>query len=463
MKIILKHPSETTPGNQDFSVFTEVIPESMDARRLAEQFCRLGRQRKGCFLIRLDMDSAAFCHLKAEEKRQMVRILVRSMYQGAYLFRKEGLKELQKGDVFEMRENLANFGSAVFYLESSAAEDSGLIRAVRYGELEGRCIAYARSLGNLPANYLGAEEFSAYMEKLAEELGVTCRILDGMELKRQGFGGILAVNQGSDREAKLAVLTRKCVPGQPFTALVGKGVLFDSGGYHLKSAEAMEGMKFDMCGAANVLEAFEILAREETKENIMAVLPLAENAIGPKACRMGDVITMLDGTTVEVCNTDAEGRLILADALVYAQRQGAQRIVDLATLTYSCHNALGDRMTGMFSNDDFMSSSFICAAGEAGEPVWRLPMDSYYRELLARSSTADLANYAPGKGAGASVAACFLESFIREGVKWVHLDAVGPSVMRGKDERLAEGATGANIASIVTFLEKGNRDDGLSI
>ncbi len=175
------------------------------------------------------------------------------------------------------------------------------------------------------------------------------------------------------------------------------------------------------------------------------------------------MITMLDGTTVEVCNTDAEGRLILADALVYAQRQGARRMADLATLTYSCHNAVGDRMTGMFSNDDFMSSSFICAAGEAGELVWRLPLDSHYRELLARSSTADLANYAPGKGAGASVAACFLESFIREGVKWVHLDAVGPSVMRGKDERLAEGATGANIASIVTFLEKGNRDDGLSI
>ena len=146
MKIILKHPSETVPGNHDSSVFTEVIPESMDARRLAEQFCRLGRQRKGCFLIRLDIDSAAFYRLKAEEQRQMVRLLVRSMYQGAYRFRKEGLKELQKGDVFGMRESLADFGSAVFYLESSAAEDSGFKRAVRYGELEGRCIAYARSL-----------------------------------------------------------------------------------------------------------------------------------------------------------------------------------------------------------------------------------------------------------------------------------------------------------------------------
>ena len=131
----------------------------------------------------------------------------------------------------------------------------------------------------------------------------------------------------------MALLIRECVPGQAFTALVGKGILFDSGGYHLKSMKSMEGMKFDMCGAANVLEAFEILVREDTKENLMAVLPLAENAIGPQACRMGAVITMLDGTTVEIYNTDAEGRLILADALAYAQQQGAGRIVDLATLT----------------------------------------------------------------------------------------------------------------------------------
>ena len=155
MKIILKHPSETVPGNHDSSVFTEVIPESMDARRLAEQFCRLGRQRKGCFLIRLDIDSAAFYRLKAEEQRQMVRLLVRSMYQGAYRFRKEGLKELQKGDVFGMRESLADFGSAVFYLESSAAEDSGFIRAVRYGELEEMyclCQKPWQSSGQLPGS-----------------------------------------------------------------------------------------------------------------------------------------------------------------------------------------------------------------------------------------------------------------------------------------------------------------------
>ena len=456
MKIILKCPEGVVPGGADTAVCTEVIPESMDACRLAEQFCRLGRQREGCFLIRLDGDGTASLPLKAETQIQMVRVMVRSLYQGAYSLRKEGMKELKKEDIFGMREILQDFGNAVFYIESDAAEDSGLIRAVRYGELEGKCIAYARSLGNLPANYLGTEEFAGYIRTLAGKLGVSCRILDHMDLKEQGFGGILAVNQGSARGAKMALLIRECVPGQAFTALVGKGILFDSGGYHLKSMKSMEGMKFDMCGAANVLEAFEILVREDTKENLMAVLPLAENAIGPQACRMGDVITMLDGTTVEIYNTDAEGRLILADALAYAQQQGAGRIVDLATLTYSCHNALGDRVTGMFSNDERMSSDFIDAAGEAGEPVWRLPLGSHYRELLAWSSTADLANYAPEKGAGASVAACFLESFIREGVEWLHLDAVGPSVMREKDERMADGATGANIATIVTFLEKGN-------
>ncbi len=454
MKFILKYLQTSGMGALDMPACTEVIPDHTDAGRLAEQFNRLGKQRGDCFKIPLDK-------IPLEQQSEAARLIVRAVCQGAYRFRKEGLKDLQGKDIFRMRESLADFGDTVFYIESHGAEDAELERAVRYGELEGRCMAHARSLGNLPANYLGTEEFTAYIRDLGADLGVACRILGREELKAQGFGGILAVNRGSAQEPKLAVLTAERGLERPLTALVGKGILFDSGGYHLKSIEAMEGMKFDMCGAANVLEAFEILVREGTKENLMAVLPLAENAIGPEACRMGDVITMGNGCTVEIYNTDAEGRLILADALVYAQQQGAERILDLATLTYSCQAALGDNMTGMFSNDDFVSSGFACAARKAGERVWRLPLDRHYRELLAWSNTADLANYAPGKSAGASVAACFLEEFIQEGVAWIHLDAVGPSVMRGKDDRMAEGATGANIASIVTFLEKGNRDDGL--
>lgn len=454
MKFILKCPQTSGTETLDIPVCTEVIPDHTDAGRLAEQFNRLGKQRGDCFRIPLD-------GIPLEQQREAARLIVRSVFQGAYRFRKEGLKDLQGKDIFGMRESLADFGDTVFYIESHAAEDEGLKRAVRYGELEGRCIAHARSLGNLPANYLGTEELSAYIRNLGGDLGAECRILGREELKAQGFGGILAVNRGSAQEPKLAVLTTERVLGRPLTALVGKGILFDSGGYHLKSIGAIEGMKFDMCGAANVLGVFEILVREGTNENLLAVLPLAENAIGPEACRMGDVITMGNGCTVEIYNTDAEGRLILGDALVYAQQQGADRILDLATLTYSCQAALGDNMTGMFSNDDLASSGFACAARKAGERVWRLPMDSHYRELLSWSNTADLANYAPGKGAGASVAACFLEEFIQEGVAWIHLDAVGPSVMREKDDRMAEGATGANIASVVTFLEKGNWDDGL--
>ncbi|MFQ7501396.1 MAG: hypothetical protein ACLRNP_21080, partial [Blautia coccoides] len=225
MKIILKCPEGVVPGGADTAVCTEVIPESMDACRLAEQFCRLGRQREGCFLIRLDGDGTASLPLKEETQIQMVRVMVRSLYQGAYSLRKEGMKELKKEDIFGMREILQDFGNAVFYIESDAAEDSGLIRAVRYGELEGKCIAYARSLGNLPANYLGTEEFAGYIRNLAGKLGVSCRILDHMDLKEQGFGGILAVNQGSARGAKMALLIRECVPGQAFTALVGKGIL----------------------------------------------------------------------------------------------------------------------------------------------------------------------------------------------------------------------------------------------
>lgn len=423
---------------------TVVRPVADSFRGMAEQFCRLGKERgDGCDIL-LDIPG-----ISPETKMEAARLLVQSLYQGAYRFRRAALKELAGKPLFPARDSLADYGNGVYRLFSR----DDLTAAVAKGEEEGRLIGYARSLGNLPSNYLGTEEFTCYAAMMAEYRFVRCQIIGEQELSRMGCGGILSINQGMSQKVAMAVLTYEGAPGTPYTALIGKGVFFDSGGYHLKSMADMEGMKFDMCGAAGMLEAFEAIAAAKVCINLMAVLPLAENLIGPGAVRMGDVAVMMSGKTVEIYNTDAEGRLLLADALTYAQSVGTACLIDLATLTYSCRNALGDSFTGGFCNDDGLWEAYCLAADSAGEPVWRLPLDDSYHRLLARSDCADLANYAPGTGGGASVAACFLEEFVREGQRWIHLDAVGPSVIRQETEGMAKGASGANIASVIRFLE----------
>lgn len=186
----------------------------------------------------------------------------------------------------------------------------------------------------------------------------------------------------------------------------------------------------------------------------MVILTLAENVISSDAVKMGDVITTLAGKTVEIYNTDAEGRLVLCDGITYAQRQKAAFVLDMATLTYSAHAALGDSFTGLFVNDEDLLNHWLEAARESEEKFWRLPLDSCYHKLLEWSTVADFANYAPGKGAGASVAACFLEKFVDPGTRWIHLDMAGPSVIRSETEEMREGASGAGIITIVKFLEK---------
>lgn len=409
---------------------------------LARDFQKLGRSGTGRYQVLLD-------EIFGQGRGAAARLIVRALYQGAYCFRKEALKEFNGKTVYEMRDELASYGDAEIVLVSK----ENLEEDIRCGEWEGRCIGYARSLGNLPNNYLHTEEMAAYAKALGKELDCFVDILRDESLKALSGGGILAVNQGSSREAAMVVLRYEGAPGKPTTALVGKGVMFDSGGYHLKNMDGMQNMKLDMCGAANVLETFEILVRGGVKKNVIAILVLVENVIGPEACKMGDVVTMMGGQTVEIYNTDAEGRLILADGLEYAQRMGATQVIDAATLTYSCQAALGDCVTGTFCNDDEWYKAWEQAARNAGEKIWRLPLDQIYHEYLKWPLCADISNYAPGKAAGASVAACFLEEFIYPETVWIHLDMVGPAVNRGDQEQIAEGATGAMIASLVYFLQ----------
>ena len=442
-------------------------PESRSLRpeqgeSLSSFFRKLGKKGGSDCQIRLDQ-----LGLTSEELIQAVEHGVCGLYDGAYRFKKEALKGLNRKEIYESRDSLADYGETCYTL---VVGNSGAIesRENRYtgisdemwkqilfrGKNMGKCRGYARTLGNLPNNYLRTEDLVRYAENLAENLGVFCRTLRNRELEELNCGGLLAVNQGSNREAAMVILQYEGLPGGELIALVGKGLMFDSGGYHLKPMEGMSGMKFDMCGAAGVLEAFEILVRNKVKKNLMVILTLAENVISSDAVKMGDVITTLAGKTVEIYNTDAEGRLVLCDGITYAQQQKAAFVLDMATLTYSAHAALGDSFTGLFVNDEDLLNPWMEAARESKEMFWRLPLDSYYHKLLEWSTVADFANYAPGKGAGASVAACFLEKFVKPGTRWIHLDMVGPSVIRSETEEMREGASGAGIITIVKFLEK---------
>lgn len=405
------------------------------------------------FFRRLGKKEKEGCQILSDISADLLRPAVSALYDGAYSFSREGLRRLDPCRIFEKRDSLADFGDGEFTFLLSP-HDTAKSKAIEEGSRHGICKGYARTLGNLPNNYLRTEHMEAYALKLAEELDISCQVLHDQELQNLGCGGLLAVNQGSLRQAAMVILNYQgSTKEEPPVALAGKGLMFDSGGYHLKSPEGMNGMKYDMCGAAGVLEAFELLVRKKVKKNLTAILLLAENVISPDALKMGDVITTLSGKTVEIYNTDAEGRLVLADGLTYAQSQNASLVIDLATLTYSAQAALGDSITGLFCNDETIYGQWTASAQKTGEKFWRLPLDSSYHRQLEWSVCADFANYAPGKGGGASLAACFLEKFIREGTRWIHLDMVGPSVVRSQTDEMAEGASGVCIDTLVEFVE----------
>lgn len=412
---------------------------------LFELFQGFGKQTENDYQIILDG-----LNFKNHTLSQVVETMVRAMYLGAYTFSKATLAEAESNRIFSIRDRLKDEKNTLtFTLVCTTDLQSSIDKAVNYGE----CINYARMLGDIPNNYLHVEQFAEYASDLSEKYQLTCEILGDKELKVIHSGGILGVNAGSTDEAKLITLYYEGCKEAPVTALIGKGVMFDSGGTHLKSISGMDGMKYDMCGAANVLSAFEIAVRQKSKKNILAVMPAVENLLSPSACKMGDVLTTMSGKTVEVYNTDAEGRLILCDAITYAIKKGADSMIDLATLTYSCQRTFGTEISGVFSNNDDFCEAFAKKAKEQCEKVWRLPLDDIYHKWIHRTQTADIINYAPGCDGGASVAACFLEEFVENEIPWIHLDIVGTAVNRSESKLQSIGATGVLAASIAAFIE----------
>ena len=392
-------------------------------------------------------------HIEGIKEEELLQVAVQALFEGAYTFNKKALTKVTSENIFSMREALTDEKEGLTITIITNIKSSLCKKAIKKGITYGKAINRARTLSNLPNNYLHVKEFSKYAKELAKAYGLEYEVLGDEELKALNCGGILSVNAGSDEEANLIVLKYNGAKNKHLNAIIGKGVMFDAGGYHLKSLEGMDGMKYDMCGAANVLGVIEIAAALKYNTNLMVVIPAVENIINQNATKMGDVVTTMSGKTVEVWNTDAEGRLILCDALTYAIRQGATKLIDLATLTYSCQGALGSEISGIFSNCEAFYEAFLKHVNKTGEKVWRLPLDAIYHKLLKNTKTADLINYAPGYGAGASVAACFLEEFIEGNLPWIHLDTVGTAVCRSESEDREKGATGVLISTIASYLE----------
>jgi leucyl aminopeptidase len=326
--------------------------------------------------------------------------------------------------------------------------DATLVRA---GVALGTAIAngsdLARDLGNRPANVCTPSHLAAEATKLAKRFAkMDVKILDERDMRRLGMGALLSVTQGAAEPPRLIVLTYQgATAKQPPVALCGKGVTFDTGGISIKPAAKMDEMKFDMCGAAGVLGAMAALGELRTPINVVALVPACENMPSGTATRPGDIVKSLSGQTIEIINTDAEGRLILCDAITYAKRFKPRCLIDVATLTGACVVALGHTYTGLFSNDDALAKSLLEAGDRSLDLAWRLPVHDDYGESL-RSNFADFANSGTRDG-GASVGANFLSRFV-DGLPWAHLDIAGVAWR----SNASKGATGRPVPLLVDFL-----------
>lgn len=320
------------------------------------------------------------------------------------------------------------------------------------GSAIGAAVNDVRDLVNTPPNSLTPDLFADYTQSLAEENGLRFRKLAGAELVEGSFGGIVAVGAGSEQRPCLVELSYGDPTAEIDICLVGKGITFDSGGLSLKSPDALIDMKSDMAGAAAVLGAMTLIARVAPNLRVAALLPLAENMPSGGALRPGDVVTMRNGKTVEVLNTDFEGRLVLADALAFAAESAPRAIVDLATLTYASTHALGPRTAALLGNDSHLLSLVEQASAIAGEAVWPLPMPEYLRPQIV-SRVADLKNFPGAITARTSTAAMFLREFVPETIAWAHLDIAGPAWSDVEHGVTPVGATGYGMRTLLELLK----------
>ncbi len=336
-------------------------------------------------------------------------------------------------------------------------ESFSVLGGSQAGVDRGRILAeaqnFSRDLANEPANVLTPMVLAEHAKKMAAEFGLECEVLDQDRMRQLGMGALLGVAQGSAEPPALIVIRYKpagAPKSKDHLGLIGKGVTFDTGGISIKPSDGMEKMRYDMAGGAAVLGAMRAIAQMKPSIPVTALVPTVENMPGSKAQRPGDIVKSLSGKTVEVLNTDAEGRLILIDALTYAQRLGCTHLVDAATLTGAIVVALGSVNIGAFTNNEAFLGKLLAAAKAEGEKTWQLPMDEEYKELL-KSSFADLHNIG-GRSGGSITAAWFIRDFVGE-TPWVHLDIAGTAWLDDAKPYMAKGPTGVGLRTFVRLAE----------
>ncbi len=323
-------------------------------------------------------------------------------------------------------------------------------KAIERGKILAEAANWARDMVNEPSNFMTPSNMAEAARQLARKYGLKVEVFEKEKMKELGMGGLLGVSQGSQQPPRFIILSYKGSDSDDIDiALVGKGITFDSGGIDIKPSDSMEDMKGDMAGGASVMAALIALAQLKPKINVTALVPATENMPSGTAMKPGDVITALNGKTIEVINTDAEGRLILSDALSYAKKLGAKAIVDVATLTGACHVALGSVCSGAFTNNQELADKVIAAGNETGELMWQLPMYDEYKEQL-KSDVADIKNIG-GRWGGAITGGKFLEEFIDK-IPWVHLDIAGTFEIDKEKGYLVKGATGVPVRTLVNLI-----------
>lgn len=333
----------------------------------------------------------------------------------------------------------------IWLTDQAAAAEDGLV--------VGQSLNLTRRLVDEPPHVMYPESFATVAEDVARETGMTCEVWDKKKLESEKCGALLAVARGSSRPPRLVIVKHQGASQESdWLALVGKGVTFDSGGLSLKPSDSMKTMKCDMAGAATVLGAMRAIAKLDLKANVMGLVGLVENMPGADAYKLGDVLTARNGTTIEVHNTDAEGRLVLADVLDVAVENNAAQIIDLATLTGACVVALGLDVAGLMTNDQDCCDDISDAASTAGERVWQLPMfPEYGKQILG--SVADIKNVGEGRWGGAITAAKLLERFVAD-TPWTHIDIAGPAFVEKPKPWFEAGASGALVRTLVEVARR---------
>lgn len=407
---------------------------------LRNQTAALTRTLRGHNAGTVALSSYGGTTLSGASPEEAGRTLAEAIELGLYRFDKHHTKaaDRPRGSV-----------DTVSIIEPARSKVAALRRGVEQGQILGQAQNLARDLSNEPANLMTPTLVAERAQRIASEYDLECTIIERSEAERLGMGSYLSVARGSEQPPKFIVLRYAGGTGRNWTGLIGKGITFDSGGISLKPPASMERMKADMSGAACVLGAMQAIGQLRPKVNVMAIAPCTENMPSGRATKPGDVIYAMDGQSIEVLNTDAEGRLVLADAIAYARANGCTSLVDVATLTGAMSVALGSVRVGTFANQDRLWNELERASQASGERLWRLPLDREYDEQL-KSDVADMKNTG-GRGAGAITAAKFLQRFVGD-TPWAHFDIAGVMDATADQGVLVKGVSGIPVRTLVHFV-----------